>query len=88
MHVLNQQFKSVFTNKPVNDLPDKSPIVLIQLSHAEISITCQGIVSLLNDHTATGPDAIGATILKATGDIITPIFQIIFQTSLNSIATY
>ena len=35
-------------------------------------------------HKATGPDAIGATILKATGDIIAPILQIIFQTSLDT----
>ena len=53
----------------------------------EIIITCQGIENLLNGlqtHKATGPDAIGATILKATGDIIAPILQIIFQTSLNT----
>ena len=53
----------------------------------EISITCQGIENLLNGlqtHKATGPDAIGATIRKAIGDIIAPILQIIFQTSQNT----
>ena len=52
----------------------------------EISVTCQGIENLLNDlqtHKATGTNAISAKILRATSDIIAPILQIIFQTSLN-----
>ena len=83
--LLNQHFKSVFTNEPATDLPDKGPSPHPIMP--EISITCQGIENLLNGlqtHKATGPDAIGATILKATGDIIAPILQIIFQTSLNT----
>ena len=38
----------------------------------------------LQTHKATGLDAISAKILRATSDIIAPILQIIFQTSLNT----
>ena len=78
--LLNRQFKSVFTNEPLNNLPDKGPSP--HPTMPEISVTCQGIENLLNGlqiHKATGPDAISAKILRATSDIIAPILQIIFR---------
>ena len=72
--MLNQQFKSVFTNKPLSNLPDKGPSP--HSTMPEISVTCQGIENLLNGlqtHKAAGPDAISAKILRATSDIIAPI---------------
>ena len=83
--MLNQQFKSVFTNEPLSNLPDKGPSP--HPTMPGISVTCQDIENLLNGlqtHKATGPDAISAKILRATSDIIAPILQIIFQTSLNT----
>ena len=83
-YAYTHRHKPVFTNEPATDLPDKGPSPHPIMP--EISFTCQGIENLLNGlqtHKATGPDAIGATIRKATGDIIAPILQIIFQTSLN-----
>ena len=53
--LLNQQFRSVFTNKLSSDLPDRgtSP----HLSMPEVCITCQGIENLLiglQTHKASG----------------------------------
>jgi len=53
----------------------------------DINITLQGIVNLLNGpktHKATGHDAISATWLKQTSDVIAPMLQIIFYTSLDT----
>jgi len=53
----------------------------------DINITLQGIVNLLNGlktHKAAGPDAISATLLKETSDIIVPILQIIFHAFLDT----
>ena len=53
----------------------------------DINITLQGIENLLNGlniHKASGPDAISARMLKMTSDIIAPILQIVFQTSLTT----
>ena len=75
----------MFTNEPLSNLPDKSPSPHPTIPG--ISVTCQGIENLLNSLQtlkATGPDAISAKILRATSDIIAPILQIIFQTSLNT----
>ena len=82
--LLNQQFKSVFTNEPAGDLPNKgsSPHPIMP----DISITLQGVVNLLNGlntHKASDPDAISVTILKETSDIIAAILQTIFQISLD-----
>ena len=75
----------MFINEPLSNLPDKGPSP--HPTMPEISVTCQGIVNLLNGlqtHKATSPDAISAKILRATSDIIATILQIIFQTSLNT----
>ena len=83
--LLNEQFKSVFTSEPTDDLPDKgtSPYPTMP----DISVITQRIKNLLNDlkiHKTSGPDTIRARILKKTSDIIAPILQIIFQISLNT----
>ena len=69
--MLNRQFKSVFTNEPLSNLPDK--VLSPHPTMPEISVTCQGIENLLNGlqtHKATGPDTISAKILRATSNII------------------
>ena len=57
----------------------------------DIIVTSQGIENLLNGlktHKASGPDALSATILKETSDVIAPIYmyilQVIFQISLDT----
>ena len=83
--LLNKQFKSVFTNEPAGDLPNKGPSPYPSMP--DIIITLQGIKNLLNGlktHKASGPDTISATILKETNDIIAPILQVIFQISLDT----
>ena len=83
--LLNKQFKSVFTNKPAGDLPNKGPSPYPSMP--DIIITLQGIKNLLNGlktHKASGPDTISAMILKETSDIIAPILQVIFQISLDT----
>ena len=52
-----------------------------------IIVTSQGIENLLNGlktHKASGPDALSATILKETSDIIAPIPKVLFQISLDA----
>ena len=83
--LLNEQFKSVFTSEPTDDLPDKGPSPYPTMP--DISVITQRIKNLLNDlkiHKTSGPDTIRARILKKTSDIIAPILQIIFQISLNT----
>ena len=83
--LLNQQFKFIFTNEPSSNLPDNNPSP--HSTMPGISVTCQGIENWLNSlqtHKAIDPNAISVTILRATSDIIAPILQIIFQTSLNT----
>ena len=82
--LLNEQFKSVFTSEPADDLPDKGPSPYPTMP--DISITTQGIENLLNDlkiHKASGHDTINA-IEFSKSYIIAPILQIISQISLNT----
>ena len=64
-----QQFKFVFTNEPVSDLPEKGPIAIV-LIHAimpDINIILQGIENSLNRliiYKATGPDAVCARMAQ------------------------
>ena len=84
--LLNKQFKSVFTNEPAGDLPNKGPSPYPNMPDITI-ITSLGIENLLNGlktHKESGPDAISATILKETSDIIIPILQAIFQISIDT----
>ena len=73
---LNQQFKSVFTNEPTDDLPNKDPSPHPIMP--DITISLQGVENLLNGlkiHKASGPDAISVIILKEASDIIVPVLQ-------------
>ena len=45
--LLNEQFKSVFTSEPADDLPHKGPSPYLTMP--DISITTRGIENLLND---------------------------------------
>ena len=52
-----------------------------------IIVTSQGIENLLNGlktHKASNPDALSATILKVSSDIIAPIPKVLFQISLDA----
>ena len=65
--ILNKQFKSVFTAKDTNTIPDKgsSPYPSIP----DIDVTLNGVRNLLlkpNFHKSAGPDNIHAAFLKHT----------------------
>ena len=56
--LLNKQSKSVFTNEPACDLPNKGPSPYPTIP--DITITLQSVENLLNGlkiHKASGPDA-------------------------------
>ena len=84
-NVFNSHFKSVFTNEPADNLPDKgpSPHPLME----EISITTPGIISLLQNldiHKASGPDGISTRFLKETADVTATLLKLIFDRSLET----
>ena len=81
--ILNQQFSSVFTQEPSENLPD------LGISPHEdmnpITITEPGVIKLmknLKEHKATGPDNIPAKILKEAAENLAPALTLIFQASL------
>ena len=87
--LLNQQFiiKSVFTNEPAGDLPNKGPSPHSIMP--DITISLQGAETYLMVLKSTKQvvlDAISAKILKETSDIIAPVLQtiILFQISLDT----
>jgi len=83
--VFNNYFKSVFTTEDLQNLPDKGPSPHPDIDN--ITISSSGILKLLNKlnvNKATGPDRIGARILKEISSAITPILRIIFQHSLDT----
>ena len=83
--VFNNYFKSVFTIEDLQNLPDKGPSPHPDIDN--ITISSFGIFKLLNKlniNKATGPDHIGARILKETSSVIAPILRIIFQRSLDT----
>ncbi|KAL8617025.1 hypothetical protein ACOMHN_014196 [Nucella lapillus] len=82
--ILNNQFKSVFTEEDLSHMPDKgdSPYQAMD----DITVTEKGVQTLLRNlqpNKATGPDSIPAFILKSAADEITPILTKMFQHSLD-----
>ena len=82
---LNQQFKSVFTQENLNNIPtmphsDYTPM-------PDIHITTTGIEKLLTDldpNKASGPDGVSARILKMGAKEIAPALATIFRRSLET----
>ena len=63
-NVFNYHFKSIFTNEPADNLPDKGPSLHPMME--EISVTTPGIISLLQSldiHKVSGPDGISTRFL-------------------------
>lgn len=84
-NILNQQFQNAFTPVTEDPIPDKGHQKYPQMP--DINITNTGVTKLLkniNIHKAAGPDQIHGRILKECSSSITPILQILFQTSLDT----
>ncbi|KAL8589391.1 hypothetical protein ACOMHN_021543 [Nucella lapillus] len=82
--ILNNQFKSVFTEEDLSHMPDKgdSPYQAMD----DLTVTDKDVQTLLRNlqpNKATGPDSIPAFILKSAADEITPILTKMFQHSLD-----
>ena len=80
-------FKPTFTLEDLKNLPDKEPSPYQDIDNITISSSGIYILKLLNKlniNKATGPDCIGAKILKETSSAIAPLLKIIFQCSLDS----
>ena len=83
--VLNDQYKSVFVNEDLSNIPSKgrSPYP----SMGSISVSTNGVKCLLdklNPKKAIGPDMVPTIILKDYSQDIAPILQAIFQQSLDT----
>ena len=83
-NILNEQFKSVFTEEFLTNIPDKGKSTTLNMS--EIKIDWKGVHKLLKNpktHKATGPDSIPAFILKGAADELAPALAVLFQLSLD-----
>ena len=83
-NILNEQFKSVFTEEDLTNIPDKGKSTTPNIP--EIKIDWKGVHKLLKNlktHKATGPDSIPAFILKAAADELAPALVVLFQLSLD-----
>ena len=80
--ILNNQFKSVFTNENTN-LPQE-PYSNIP-AMPDITITTKGVTKLLHDlktNKSTGPDEVPARILQLAANELAPALRVIFQKSI------
>ena len=83
--ILNEQFRSVFTEEDLTNIPDKGQSPFIPMKN--ILITNQGVLKLLQNlktSKATGPDSIPAYLLKTAAKEITPVLTKLFQFSLDT----
>ena len=83
--ILNTQFKSVFTEEDLSNLPHKGESPYPNMNNIEVSE--KGVLKLLQNlrqNKATGPDSIPAYILKIGAKELSPILTKIFQWSLDA----
>ncbi|KAK3090224.1 hypothetical protein FSP39_010191 [Pinctada imbricata] len=81
-NILNEQFLSVFTHEPDDDIPDKGTSTYPDIS--DIHFTTPSIEKLLNNinpHKATGPDNISGHVLKQMKTEIAQILTLLFKKS-------
>ena len=87
-NILNDQFSSVFNKDEQTDtIPDNGPSPFVDMP--PITVGREGVRKLLANlhiHKATGPDGVACRLLKELADEVTPMFQILFQASLNQAA--
>ena len=81
-NALNSHFKSVFTEENLSTIPTMD-------SHADVPsmpdtlISQSQLLTMLDEHKASGPDRISSYILKHCADELTPILYVIFNQSLS-----
>ena len=83
--ILNQQFRSAFTNEDLSNIPSKGDSPFPSMD--EILISSNGVKKLLKNlktDKATGPDSIPAFILKTAAEELAPILAKLFQLSLDT----
>ena len=79
-NILNEQYKSVFTEEDTSFIP--APTGKPLPSMEEIVVTEEGVRRLLhkmNPHKAAGPDTIPAKVLKECADELSPMLVILFN---------
>ena len=83
--ILNNKFRSVFTQEPIGSMPDKESSSLLYLPQIAIStLSVKKHLDNLKPHKASGPDSISPMVLKELINEIAPILQIIFQISFTT----
>ena len=85
--LLNNQFRSVFTEEPPGETPSPSTRDQDIPTIPEIVIKEEGVKKLLeelNPNKAAGADEITSWVLKTTAEVITPALTVIFNSSLDS----
>ena len=83
-NILNNQFTSVFTKEDLSSIPELNTTE--HPSVKSIVVNRKGVFRLLKDvnqHKATGPDAIPERLLKSLCDEVVDILCVIFQASLD-----
>ena len=82
--ILNNQFSSVFTQEPKDNLPDLG--ISTHPEMTPITINEAGVWKLLQNikpHKAAGPDNIPARILREAANNLAPAMTILFQASID-----
>ena len=86
-NILNDQFSSVFNKDEQTDtIPDKGPSPYVDMPPITVDEGVRKLLANLHIHKATGPDGVACRLLKELADEVTPMFQILFQASLNQAA--
>ncbi|XP_062605835.1 uncharacterized protein LOC134267643 [Saccostrea cucullata] len=91
-NILNGQFFSVFIKEEkIDNIPDKGPVATGPITipgHECYQHQSGGIRKLLaglNPYKATGPNNVPCRLLREFADEITPVFQLLFQASVNQV---
>ena len=84
--ILNNQFKSVFTNeRPLDEDTANLPPLFPDIGNINITTTgIQKLLEKLQPHKAMGPDQLHPRVMKETATHIAPILQVIFSKSFEA----
>ena len=80
--ILNEFFQSVFTKENVDDMPETDLFPFAPNGNIIVGVSGNSkLLSYLNPSKASGPDQIPLYLLKIYSDVISPVLQVIYQSS-------
>ena len=83
--ILNSQYSSVFSEEDARNSPSMGRSPFPDMPRIKVSLNgVKCLLCKLNPKKAIGPDLVPTRILRDYSDDISPMFQVIFQQSLDS----